>query len=142
MEEVKQYTLENSLSSIVPAIDGGVVKSDIQIQPYDHESLQRAVRSIGILKPKATSNDVAVDIVDPCLFPFAFEKTKTLRRGSLSISDCVRRSGEGELAKMPSEGDCKETDPAKYPNDISWSRRFQYLPFDVRFSDRGDGSCR
>lgn len=43
---------------------------------------------------------------------------------------------------MPSQGDCIEKDPAKYPSDMAWSRRFQYLPFDVKFDNKGQGGSR
>ena len=85
---------------------------------------------------------MVVHVVDPHLFPFAWEKTRTLRQGELIMSDCISRCGEGETAKMPSQRDCVQDDPAKYPNDLAWSRRFQYLPFDVKFDKRGDGGSR
>jgi len=84
-----------------------------------------------------------VDIVDPYLFPYAWDKTKTLRGGQhVSISDCISRCGDGEPVKMPREGDCVQDTPWKYRNDMAWSRRFQWLPFDVDFEDRGQGPSR
>lgn len=89
-----------------------------------------------------TGDDDVTDVVDPHQFPFAWERTHTLRRGFLTLSDCISRIGEGKLAKQPSEDDCKQTDPAKYPNDQAYSQRFQYLPFDVNFANRGDRGAR
>ena len=43
---------------------------------------------------------------------------------------------------MPSEDECVQDDPAKYPNDMAWSRRFQWLPFDVSFDQRDGGASR
>ena len=40
---------------------------------------------------------------------------------------------------MPSQEDCIQKDPSKYPNEMAWSHRFQYLPFDVKFDKRGEG---
>lgn len=81
-------------------------------------------------------------MVDPSLFPFVFEKTKVLRYGPMALSDCIMRCGEGEAVKMPPEGDTCQTDPIKYPNDMAWSRHFQWLPFDVKFEDSGQGASR
>lgn len=89
-----------------------------------------------------STDDVVVDVVDPYLFPFAWARTRTLGRGDLTLSECISRSGEGETVKMPSKEDCVQKDPAKYPSDMAWSRRFQYLPFDVKFDDRGEGGSR
>ena len=83
-----------------------------------------------------------VDVVDPYLFSFVFDKTRTLRQGDCNLSDCTQRAGEGEWVKKPSEADCVQTDPAKYANEMAWSRNFQYLPFDVQFSNSGEGNCR
>lgn len=142
VEEVKYYVHDYQASSIIPAIDGGVAKSDTRISPFDHKNLQKAIRSCAKDKRKTVNNDAAVDIVDPYLFPFEFGKTRTLRRHGLTLSDCIRRACEGEPAKRPSERDCEQKDPTKYPNDIAWSQRFQFLPFDIKFSDKGDGGCR
>ena len=88
------------------------------------------------------SDDVIVDVVDPYHFPFVWARTRTLRQGELALSDCISRCGEGEEVKMPSPGECVQHDPAKYPNDMSWSRRFQFLPFDVKFDNKGEGGSR
>ena len=82
------------------------------------------------------------DIVDPSLFPFVFEKTKVLRYGATALSDCILRCGEGQAVPSPPEGDTRQSDPIKYPNDKAWSRRFQWLPFDVHFEHNGQGASR
>ncbi len=51
--------------------------------------------------------------------------------------DCIPRCGEGQLAKMPPEDECKEPDHGRCHNDMAFSRRFQWLPFDVVFDDDG-----
>ena len=90
-----------------------------------------------------SSQGPVVDLVDPCLFPFAFGKTKTLRNPSyIPPKDCISRAGDGEAVKVPPEGDTKQEERGKYPNNMAWSRRFQWLPFDITWSNRGDGSPR
>lgn len=143
VEEVKYY-VENFLrSGVIPAIDGGVIKSDCRISSVLKNELQR---TIAYLRRDAcvqlSTHDVVVDVVDPYLFPFAWARTRTLGRGELTLSKCISRSGEGETVKMPLQEDCVQKDPAKYPSDMAWSRRFQYLPFDVKFDNRGEGGSR
>ena len=82
------------------------------------------------------------DIVDPSLFPFVFEKTKVLRYGPTALPDCIVRCGEGQAVPSPPEGDTCQSDAIKYPNDKAWSRRFQWLPFDVKFENNGQGASR
>ena len=90
-----------------------------------------------------SSQEPVVDLVDPCLFPYAFGKTKTLRNPSyIPPKDCISRAGDGEAVKVPPEGDTKQEERGKYPNNMAWSRRFQWLPFDITWSNRGDGSPR
>ena len=75
--------------------------------------------------------------MDPHLFPFSWEKTRLLRDGRVRLEDCVARCGEGDIAKTPPEEDCNEPDYVKYRNDMAFSRRFQWLPFDVNFDGQG-----
>ena len=92
---------------------------------------------------KARLQEPIVDLVDPHLFPYAFGKTKTLRNSAcIAPKDCISRTGEGEAVKMPQEGDTKQEERGKYPNDMAWSRRFQWLPFDITWGNRGYGGAR
>lgn len=85
---------------------------------------------------------VISDVVDPFLFAFSWENTRTLHFDELTLSNCIERSGEGEVSRPPKEDECPETDRPKYPNDQAWSRRFQFLPFDVKFDNKGEGGSR
>lgn len=142
-EEVKYYVSDFAASRIIPAIDGGITKSDDCVDPLLQKELRKAASALRGKKAGAESPTSQVkDVVDPSLFPFAFEKTKVLRYGPTALSDCILRCGEGEAVKMPPEGDGRQSDPIKYPNDMAWSRRFQWLPFDVQFKDGGQGASR
>lgn len=81
-------------------------------------------------------------VVDPFLFAFSWERTRTLHYEALTLSDCVQRSGEGKLARQPSKEECPESERPSYPNEQAWSRRFQFLPFDVKFDNKGEGGSR
>ena len=130
-------------SGVIPVIDGGVIKSDRRISSMLNDELQKTIASLrkhAYVLP--TTDDVVVDVVDPYHFPFVWQRTRTLRWSELNLSDCISRCGEGEEVKMPSQEDCVQKDRAKYPNDMAWSRRFQFLPFDVKFDNQGDGGSR
>ena len=43
---------------------------------------------------------------------------------------------------MPPKGDCVQEDKTRYPNDMAWSRHFQWLPLNVNFESRGEGASR
>ena len=95
------------------------------------------------LTNKRDSEDSIIDVVDPNLFPFVFGMTKTLRSPAYILPvNCITRTGEGEPVKMPREGDTKQEERGKYPNDMAWSRRFQWLPFDVTWENGGNGRSR
>ena len=79
--------------------------------------------------------EAEVSIVDPHFFPLAWERTRTLRKGSVSRADCIVRCGDGDIVQKPPDDDCKEPDHGRYRNDTAYSNRFQWLPFDVLFEN-------
>ena len=140
VEEVKFYVPEYVQSKTVPTIDGGVMKSDIVIPRSLHDEVQKATASLRRASRQTSCADEVSDVVNPFLYPFSWEHTRTLHYEiPLKLSDCIRRSGEGQLARQPAEGDCPVEEGWKYPNDMAFSRRFQYLPFEIAFGDRGEG---
>jgi len=139
VEEVKHYTHNSVVSVLIPSLDGGVIKSDVCVDTTTNLALKKAAH---VLRRSIEEHEDILDLVDPFLFPFAWEKTRLLRKGSIQSIDCVTRCGEGKLAKMPPEEDCKEPDHGRYRNDMAYSRRFQWLPFDVVFDDDGLGRSR
>ena len=127
----------------IPAIDGGVVKSDAQIPGTLRNEFQKLIAGLPRRPRKETRlYDGLSHVVDPFLFAFSWEKTRTLQHEALTLSDCVRRSGEGKLARQPTEEECQEKERPRYPNEQAWSRRFQFLPFDLRFDNKGEGGSR
>ena len=143
VEEVRYNTYDYLSSGFVPAIDGGVVKSDGSVTPQAKRTLQHATALLKRTVHKHLNDDnVVLHVVDPYLFSFVWDRTRTLRSRDLSLSDCISRCGEGRPVKAPSQQECAETDRAKYPNEMAWSRRFQFLPFDAKFGNRGTGSCQ
>lgn len=140
---MKYYVGDFSRLGVVPAIDGGVIKSDHRIPLILNNELQKTITSLRRhARALPNTGDVAVDVVDPYYFPFVWGRTRTLRGGELTLSNCISRCGEGEEVKMPSPEECIQKDPAKYPSDMAWSCRFQFLPFDVQFDHKGEGGSR
>ena len=81
-------------------------------------------------------------VVDPFLFAFSWERTRTLHYEALTLSDCVQRRREGKLARQPGKEECPENERPRYRNEQAWSRRFQFLSFDVKFDNKGEGGSR
>ena len=143
IEEVKYNVSEFTHSMIVPAIDGGVIKSDIVIPRSLHDEFQKATASLRRASRQTSCANEVSDVVDPFLYPFSWERTKPLHfETPLQLSDCIRRSGEGQLARQPAESDCPVKERSRYRNDMAFSRRFQYLPFEVSFGERGEGGSK
>ena len=144
VEEVKYYVGDFLQSNIIPAIDGGVVKSDSQISNVLRYEFQKVIARFPrrSRKENESYDGQSSFIIDPFLFAFSWEKTRTLHYEVLNLSDCVRRSGEGKLANQPNEEECMEKERPRYPNEQAWSRRFQFLPFDVKFDNKGEGGSR
>lgn len=143
IEEVKCYVHSFIPSRIIHALDGGVIKSDDSVEISLKDDISNgAARLRNIAVKTEDSENSVLDIVDPYLYPFAFQKTRTLHFDTLTTSECVSRSGEGEPVKKPSSDECVQQEHNKYPNDVAWSNRFQWLPFDVVFENRGAGASR
>ena len=145
VEEVKYDVDDYMVFGFIPALDGGVLKLD-SVDDSTKDDLQKAaaaIRSECQSDHRAGSGGLVVDTVDPYLFPYAFEQTGMLMVPEhLQPRDCISRCGEGETVPMSPEDDCNEEEFGKYPNDMAWSRRFQWLPFDVVLDNKGEGSAR
>ncbi|KAL8803834.1 MAG: hypothetical protein Q9200_006061 [Gallowayella weberi] len=137
INEVAYYVHDWTKTRIIPAIDGGVLKSDDCVSASIQFTLQRAIASLQYQHCRESS--LVHDLVDPFQYPYTWERTRTLRHASVSRMECISRCGDGGIVKMPPEGDCRQDEFGKYRNDMAWSRRYQWLPFDVRFDDDGRG---
>jgi len=138
---VRYYVQDFIRTGILPAVDGGVIKSDGCVNPSLSRELLKAVASIeeDSLPNRTSPREQIIDLVDPFLFPFSWDKTKVLRSGSVNRIDCISRCGEGVFADMPSKDECAQDEFVKYRNDMAWSRHYQWLPFDVSFGEKGEG---
>jgi hypothetical protein len=126
----------------IVAFDAGVVKSDTAIAEDLRQELRDAVRPLEDV-PEALkdyhpgSDEKVVDLVHPSLFPVVFGRTRILPKKLIGLEDFVNHVGEGEVLAVP---------PEEGAADPSWitfrpySRKFQWLPCDVQFTDTGE--CR
>lgn len=137
------YVRDFIASRIIPAIDGGVSKSDDCVPTFTKHDLQQAANVFrkGTIQ-SSPSHIHTHDIVDPYMFPFIFERTRITGRGVFPMQECIALCGQGWSAKKPREGDTEQQALNLYHNEMTWSRCFQWLPFDVSFSARGEGSSR
>lgn len=142
VDEVASYVHNFVQTRIIPAFEGGVVKSDDCVPTFTRHALLNAVAAIRTQNLSHSRDCQVRDIVDPYLFAYAWERTRTLRQGSVLRTNCISRCGDGENVKMPPEEDCRQEEFPKYRNDMAWSRRFQWLPFDVCFEEDGTGRSR
>jgi hypothetical protein len=132
---------------MVPAVDGGVVKSDTRVSGIFLRDVQRTSAALrGDFSQKVSKgHSVISNVVDPFLCPFSWEAAKFVLFGyAMSLSDCLQRYGEGNSIhlRQPKDEQCREKELYRYPNDQAFSKRFQWLPFEVEFDDCGEGGPR
>jgi len=141
VDEVRYYVQDFTDSLIKTAVDGGVIKSYGSVNSLLDADLQRVVASLkeDCFLNRTSSTQQTVDLVDPYLFPFTWEKTKVLPSRPVHRTDCISRCGDGLFVVTLSSKKCAQDDFAKYRNDMSWSRRYQWLPFDIVLGEKGEG---
>ena len=144
VDEVRYYVPDSVSIGIIPAIDGGVIKSDDCVAACMRKDLLKAIAQFKSIRTtqRNRSADQIDQVVDPFLYPFSWEKTRAVRSEPVSRADCIPRSGEGLAEKVPPVEDCKQELFVKYRNDIAWSRWYQWLPFDVTIGTDGEGPIR
>ena len=126
--------------------DGDVYKSDVAISPELKRELQEAVKAFEAKIPQRQkdmhpeSNEKVWNLVDPSLFPLIYERTRVLPNGeTTTLEDCVERSGEGEVVRVPLAAETTEWEAEPFPwtDPIlprPYSAHFQWLPCEVDIS--------
>ncbi|KAF3480408.1 uncharacterized protein GIQ15_05755 [Arthroderma uncinatum] len=137
-------------TGMVPAYDGGVIKSDSAIPESLKESLRAAVSRLENVPDHQKdyhphSNNQVLDLVHPSLFPLVYGTTKIIKDGILGIDDGISKSGTGEVLPIPSDGETviKGTNLFSYPGNTMgrpYSKKFQWLPCDVAFKSTSDST--
>lgn len=121
----------------VAMLDLGVVKSDVAISKDLQERLKQAVRPLEEVPEKdyhPGSDEKVVDLVHPSLYPLVYGRTKVLPDQIIGLDDWMS-SSKGEVLPIPPESEQKA--PRSWGNRTPYSRRFQWLPCDVKLTDDG-----
>ncbi|KAB8256690.1 hypothetical protein BDV32DRAFT_141025 [Aspergillus pseudonomiae] len=141
----------------VVAFDAGVVKSDTAITKDLRQALKEAVRPLEDVPEEFKdyhpgSDDKVVDLVHPSLFPVVYGRTRVLHRKLIGLEDFENSIGEGKVLAVPTEEETTtvDDDDDDDDDDDQWSsrnithqpysRKFQWLPCDVHFTDTSE--CR
>ncbi|KAI9372374.1 hypothetical protein BJX61DRAFT_534034 [Aspergillus egyptiacus] len=138
----------------VEAFDVGVVKSDSAVSEELKVALRNAVAPLENVPVEERdyhpgSDMKVVDLVHPSLFPVMYGRTRILPDRTIGIEDCLRSIGEGEVLPVAPEEETKFYIPegtfiygSRRWGMVSkpYSRKFQWLPCDVEFTE--DGGCR
>lgn len=138
----------------MPAIDAdaAVYKSDGIIPESLRETLIAAAAALEDVPAKdkdwhPDSDDKVLDLVHPSLFPLLYGRSRILKDGSVTLKDCEKFAGKGEIMPVPKEEDLVVE---RFPGLSGWgwrnakqhfySKKFQWLPCEVNFTD--DDSCK
>lgn len=136
LREVQQHARNYAMSSIIPALERGIFKKDDFVTSTQKEKMCQAIshleRDCSYLLPRS---DGITKVVDPYLFPFSFDSSKCLKESKIGREESVQQCGRGQIVGLPggSEGALKGL--GCYANDMAWSLRYQWLPFDISFNE-------
>jgi Protein of unknown function (DUF4246) len=136
---------------LLSVFDVGVVRSDSAVTSELQEALLEAVAPLEDVpadeKDYHPESDMkVVDLAHPSLFPVVYGRTHILPDRLITIDDCLESIGQGELLPSPSEEDAQVPRPRyghfrwRHRQLPPYSRKFQWLPCDVEFTD--EGGCR
>ncbi|KAB8235263.1 DUF4246 domain-containing protein [Aspergillus alliaceus] len=142
-------------TGMIPVYDTGVVKSDTAVPEEVQRALKEAVAPFEDVPDEQKdyhpgSDMKVVDLIHPSLFPVIYGRTRILPDRTIGLDDCLGSVGQGDLLPVPPEDEAKiEGYSSRAYGWRRWeadtlrpfSRRFQWLPCDVKFSDQ-DSGCR
>ena len=127
-------------------LETAVIKSDTVVTPQLMEDLKLACQALETVPARLKdwhpgSDGKVLDLVHPSLFPLIYGRSKVLNDGHVGLKNCMEHIGKGKTTEIPD--DSQLSGPRtfgqfrdKIPN--YWSRRFQWLPCQVDFSDDND----
>lgn len=132
--------------------NGDVVKSDTAVSSDLKDALRAAVAPLENIPPNQqdwhpNSDKKVLDLVHPSLFPVVYGLTRILPDTFVTLDDCIERCGEGVVLPIPPENESAFDTAGLPPYRLSYrrnygtkafSRKFQWLPCDVEFSDDGN----
>ncbi|KAJ5097265.1 hypothetical protein N7456_007986 [Penicillium angulare] len=134
-----QWKAELSKSQkFITAFDAGVVKSDTAIPEDLRKALVDAVAPLEDIPVEEKdyhpgSDDKVIDLVHPSLFPLVYGHTRILPDQVIDLDNCLGTTGQGEILEVSTESDAY----APSEDYEQYSKRFQWLPCDVKLSSAG-----
>lgn len=122
----------------ITVFDGDVVKSDVAIPTSLKEALRTAALKLEDV-PDAHrdwhpgSEEKVLDLVHPSLYPVVYGQTRILKDSLVSLDDCIKKCGAGQVLRVPSAEEAQIMKQGwSHPNYWDpYSRKFQWLPCDV-----------
>lgn len=150
IEELKYKAKIFQETGAVSVFDGDVVKSDTAVPERLKKALQEAIRVLEDVPQDQRdyhpgSDNTVLDLVHPSLFPLVYGRSRILRDEVIGLDDCLARSGGGEVIPVPPEEQTAlDKDDDRYygwrqhTRVPAFSRKFQWLPCDVKFGDNPD----
>jgi hypothetical protein len=142
ISELREKAKHFERDSFVKTLEGGsrCVKSDTIIPPSMTQELKSAIKPLLDVEPDKrdyhpNSNDQVLNLVHPSLYPLIYGKTRVLTTGQVGVLDCMESCGQGQLSEEYQT--VATTRPGNQRMEITntelWSRRFQWLPCEVKF---------
>lgn len=132
---------------ILPIFDVGVVCSEKAIEPELQQALRKAVAPLENIpdaeKDYHPNSDMkVVDLVHPSLFPVVYGRTQILSDRLITVDNCLNSIGLGETLSIPPEDEAQLRSSNHWHHEPrpTFSRKFQWLPCDVDFTD--ENGCR
>ncbi|KAF8656144.1 hypothetical protein AX16_002746 [Volvariella volvacea WC 439] len=133
LNELKHRSRRFSETGHISVLNGGVIKSDTAVDPELKARLRDAVRALEDIPERRKdwhpgSDRKVLDLVHPSLFPLVYGRTRVLGDSLTTLEDCITQCGEAKVVPIPP----KELDK-------SYSKRFQWLPCEVKLARGKEG---
>jgi len=151
--ELQEKAKENEEDGIATTLNvpATIAKSDTIVPEDLKEALRAAVQPLENVPDKAkdwhpNSNEQVLDLVHPSLFPVIYGRTKILpdSNAKVDLRTAIFFTGKGETIDEPSDEEVVVVDSQLGTSgygeaNLFWSKRFQWLPCEVSFSESEPG---
>ena len=127
-------------------LDAAVIKSDIAISSELKQALRIGAALLEDIPERLRdwhpgSDGKVLDLIHPSLFPLIYGRSRVLSSGSVELQQCMTYIGKGKIAPTPDDVDVSLAGGSSYVSGTwrntrpkFWSKAFQWLPCDVRFT--------
>ncbi|KAF4990267.1 hypothetical protein FGRMN_8575 [Fusarium graminum] len=151
IEELRGKAAYFVKSGLVHTLDGPqetIVKSDSFIDERLHQDLHKACSDLrqeqrDNIDWHPRSNDMVQDLIHPSMYHFVYDRSPFIQEEVVGVSNALDFIGQGNPVKGMTEDETPDPlrwDSFREINREYWSRKYQWLPANIRFRD--DGSAR